>query len=150
MRLSDILLEPGARVVKELCEKVGGDLRFLKQEEILVCRVNISSPQQAYNLFEEVSDFIARKYGFEKTGLGTEFSFWKDTSNGNIRGAIDVSERDRRNLKALEISYDGDFIEITPISKRGRGCTLYLNKNTLGVYCEKNGCYASAEGSLWH
>jgi len=143
-----------ANMVEELCNRFGGKLREAPEEEI-VCRISFTSPQQAQSVFQDVSEYLAKKLGFEKTGLGTQFRLSKTTNSGFMEAGINVGNAYGYITKALEIRYAKDafgkpFLELTPITKKGRGCTLYLGINTLGVYCEKNGCYASAEGCLWY
>jgi len=138
--------------LKELCSRLGSRLGgSFKEEEWQTCRVKIDPENASRELravFEEIVKLAKEELKLEADYLGGRFRVRKDKRDGTagVDGMLVIYNPE--DVKAIVISYDPEHrtYHITPITKRGRGCTLVMKKYGIDGYCDKNNTEVTVEG----
>jgi len=145
--------------LKDLCSRLGGAFKKRKYEDVEweVCRIPIrgETPYQKrgniYEILQEISEFAQSELNLEKFSLGTTFSVSKSSSQheAHVEGKITMDVPG--NITAIELEYNTEqkIYHLTPITKRGRGCTLFFSKYYIGGYCDRNSTSLYTEGSIF-
>ena len=146
--------------LKDLCNKLGGVFRKRKyeEEEFEVCRipVEVEAPYQRrieiHRIFSEIAKFAESELGLTNLSLGSTINLTKTTPGYVARSDGRLTAYDPESVTAIEIEYDPkeNIYHVTPITKRGRGCTLFFGKYQIGGYCDKNKTYLSVESSVFY
>jgi len=145
--------------LRELCDKLGGRFKVERydDEEYEVCRIPITGEKfserqmKIHEVVTNIAELAKEELGLEDLSLGStlHFSKWSRTDAAHVKGL--VGTEDPKKIRAIEIEYDRKekVYRVTPISVRGRGCTLIFGKYVIGGECEKNDSRLLVEGSVF-
>lgn len=146
--------------LRELCNRLGGKFRKRKydEEEFEVCRIPIEAEtpyqkrMEVHRIFNEIAKFAESELGLTNLSLGSTINLSKAGASysAHIDGTLTAEEP--KDVTAIEIEFNPkeEVYLVTPITKRGRGCTLFFSKYKIGGYCDKNKTYISVEGSIFY
>ena len=143
--------------LKDLCSRLGGVFKKRKYDDVEweVCRIPVKGETSyqkkgaIHEILQGISEFAESELGLEKFSLGATFSVSKSSQyEAHVEGKItmDVPE----NITAIELEYNTEqrVYHLTPITKRGRGCTLFFSKYYIGGYCDRNSTSLYTEGNI--